>query len=323
MKREVQCSNRTAFRICVLLSVIGAALLALVVGQALFPQMSLAFTGTFTGEVDNDFTDPTVDRILSDPDGDVGQVVDCILAGFTRSGWDFTELAVHYDCDNDTLYVGINYPSGRIAGDAEGDGDPSNTHACLAGVLGQDLAGLGGTESIALGFDLNQDGSYDWIAGIDSTSGCNGQVARYTCGSTWAGCPPSSGFGAAPTLGAAYSLYACPTDGPPAVEDFEFSITSFSTLYTELGYPVPNCRTTGNDYWDWEFDYAVFAGSLSDDGVGEDLMIGTMGFGPNAVVVSDLDTRPPVYQWVALAAGTISLVGLGGALLLLRRKRVL
>jgi hypothetical protein len=46
-------------------------------------------------------------------------------------------------------------------------------------------------------------------------------------------------------------------------------------------------------------------------------------FTPNAVVVNDLDARPTPYWWVALAAGAICLAGLGGGLLLLRRKRVL
>jgi hypothetical protein len=46
-------------------------------------------------------------------------------------------------------------------------------------------------------------------------------------------------------------------------------------------------------------------------------------FGPNAVVISDVDTRSTSFRWMALAAGAIGLVGVGGALLLLRRKRVL
>jgi len=308
--------ERKAMLIGLLALAVTAALVAVL---TLLPLVSLAFTGSFTGEVDNDFTDTTVDRIFSDPDGDVGQVPDCVAAGFTRSGWDFTKIAFHYDCDNDILYVGVGYPTGRIGGDAEGDGDPSNTHQCLAGVLGQDLANLSGTESIAIGFDLDQDGSYDWIAGIDDTSGCDGRVARYTCGSTWAGCPPPSGFGAAPTGGAAYALHACPASGTP---DFEFSITNFSTLYTEAGFPVPNCRTTGNDYWDWKFDYAAFSGSLSDAGTGEDLAEGTAGFGPNAIELVKLSPRTSASQLPILAlAGTLGVAFIGASVVWCRRRR--
>jgi hypothetical protein len=269
----------------------------------------------FTGEVKTDFTTP-FDRIKTDTVGDVGQTAGC--APFVP-GWDFEQTAFHYDCAFDTLWVGVDYPAGSIGGDAEGDGNPSNTHTCLAAVAGQDLVNLDGSESIAVGFDLNQDGTYDWIAGVDSTigSGCgNARVAQYTCGANWAGCPPSAGFGAAPSLGAAMTLSACPSAAWP---DFEFTITNFSTLYVESGFPPPSC--SGSDtHYDWHLDFAVFSGSASDDGIGEDFMFGSVGYGPNTVVVRDIETQRPNYSWIVLAAAAI-LLGAGTATFFILRKR--
>ena len=57
-----------------------------------------------------------------------------------------------------------------IAGDADGDGNPSAASPTLAALGGQDLADLGGSEAIQIEFDWNSDGVFDTIAGIPTNA---------------------------------------------------------------------------------------------------------------------------------------------------------
>jgi len=226
--------------------------LALVLGMALTLATPVgAATPTFTGDVPTDFTGP---GILTIPDtggvGDVGLPLNAPPG--TVSGWDMVDLRLTYDAAADTLYVGIN--TFGIAGDADGDGDPGGTSAWLTTNLGTDIPNLGSTETIAVYFDLNQDGTFDVIAGVSSTTDITGfTVATFSVlGNPW---NPGAAFDT-PLPGNTGSYYANPSVADP---DFEFTILNFSTL------PGQDALLAGFRVW-------AFMGSLQDDGIGEDFI---------------------------------------------------
>jgi len=200
----------------------GLLLTLAVVVSVVIPVPALA-QPPLNGNVETDFIGPGV-VIASDPTGDVG------LPGSappgTVSGWDMVDLRLTYDAATDTMYVGIN--TFGICGDADGDGDPGGTSAWLASTGGVDLLNLGSTETIAVYFDLDKDGTFaspdfDVIAGVSSTDHIFGfKVAEFS------GDPynPGAAFGTSlPTHTGSY--HANPSAAAP---DFEFTILNFSTL---------------------------------------------------------------------------------------------
>ena len=207
----------------------------------------MAATVTFTGDVTVDFVGPGI-LVIPDPGG-VGDVgLPGIAPPGTISGWDMEDLRLTYDSATDTLYVGINTP--RIAGDADGDGNPGGTSNWLATNDGTDLPDLGGTETIAVYFDLNQDGTFDVIAGVGGTTDITGFTVAQFDGSPF---NPALAFGAALPANTG-SYYANPSAAAP---HFEFTILDFSTL-------------PGQDAMLGSFRVWAFMGSLHDDGIGED-----------------------------------------------------
>jgi hypothetical protein len=158
------------------------------------------------------------------------------------------DLRLTYDAATDTLYVGIN--TYGIAGDADGNGDPGGTSTWLASTGGVDNSNLGGTETIAVYFDLDKNGTFDVIAGVSAvTDGTGFTVAQF------AGLAGNPGFAFGTALpGNTGSYHAIPSAAKP---DFEFSITHFSTL------PGQDASLGGFIVW-------AFLGSLADDGIGED-----------------------------------------------------
>jgi hypothetical protein len=226
--------------------VFGIALVCLLIAPIL-GNSSVMAQSSFTGDVEADFTGPGV-LVIPDPSGvgDVGLPLNAPPG--TVSGWDMVDLRLTYNNVTDTLYVGIN--TFGIAGDADGDGNPSETSAWLANYQGTDNPDLGGTESVAVYFDLNQDGTFDVIAGVPGTA----NIADFTVAS-FSGFPgsPASAFGTPlPTHTGSY--HANPTAADP---DFEFTILDFSTL------PGQDALLAG-------FIVSAFMGSLEDDGIGED-----------------------------------------------------
>ena len=191
-----------------------------------------------------DFAGPGI-LTVTDPVGDVGLPAN--KPNGAVSGWDMVDLRLTYNATTDTLYVGIN--TFGIAGDADGDGDPGRTSAWLAADGGVDLPDLGGTESIAVYFDLNKDGTFDIIAGISSSTNITGFTVANFSGSPY---NPSAAFGT--PLPGNTGIHTIPTAATP---DFEFTITNFSTL-------------TGQDALLAGFRVWAFMGSLQDDGIGED-----------------------------------------------------
>jgi hypothetical protein len=216
--------------------------------MALTPAMPVgAATPTFTGNVPADFTGGGV-LIIPDPGG-VGDVgLPANKPNGTISGWDMVDLRLTYNATTDTLYVGIN--TFGIAGDADGNGDPGGTSAWLAANGGTDVANLGGTETIAVYFDLDKNGTFDVIAGVSGSTNVSGFTVANFAGSPWY---PSGAFGTAlPTHTGSY--HANPSAAKP---DFEFTITNFSTL------PASDASVGGFIVW-------AFMGSIQDDGIGED-----------------------------------------------------
>ena len=216
----------------------------------------------FTGDVQADFPAAAIHPDLID---DVG-----IPANFPAgviSGWDMQGVALSYDAASDTLYLGID--SRGIEGDADGDGDPASTSAALANNGGADLADLGGSESVLVALDLNNDGTADVIAGIPF----GGDISAFTV-STFVGSlfAPYVAFGA-PLAANTGAIHANPSAAAP---DFEFTITNFSQLMVQFGNV--NQPSIG---------LLAFTGSLDDDGIGEDFIpaVGTLTPIPNPACV--------------------------------------
>src|SRR5262245_1526661 len=69
------------------------------------------------------------------------------------TGWNIEDLRLHYDAQSDNLYVGVNFFG--VAGDADGNGMPGGTDPRTLQARGIDVPHLGGRESIAVAFDLN------------------------------------------------------------------------------------------------------------------------------------------------------------------------
>jgi hypothetical protein len=222
----------------------GIALVCLVVTQ-LLGSLPVTAQPTFTGDVEADFTGSGV-LIIPDSVGDVGLPLNALPG--TVSGMDMADLRLAYDAAADTLYVGIN--TYGIAGDADGDGNPGGTSAWLAKNQGVDNANLDSTETIAVYFDLNQDGTFDVIAGVSASTDITGfTVANFS------GNPFSPGFAfGTPLPSHTGSYYANPSADAP---DFEFTILNFSDL------PGPGASVGGFIVW-------AYMASLEDNGIGED-----------------------------------------------------
>ena len=205
----------------------------------------------FTGNALDDFPAgrPGL-MVAADPAGapDVG-----LIANVFVSGWDINTVRLAYDPDTDVLFVG--FETFAISGDADGDGDAGRTSPALAGPGGSDLPDLGGSESIALGLDVDQDGIFDVVAGVASGRG----LAEFRT-ATWqpGALVPGLAFNAALPQHTG-AVFASPSVNAP---HFEFTITNFSTLPTS-----GTDRSTG-------FAIRAFAGSLDDGGIGEDFVPG-------------------------------------------------
>jgi hypothetical protein len=205
---------------------------------------------TFTGDAALDFA--TAPVIMPDPGGaDVGMPP---LLSNNTSGWDMDNIVLSYDAVSDTMFVGLD--TFGIAGDADGDGDPSNTSAELTSSGGVDQPNLQGTEGFTFGFDLNNDGNLDVIAGLAFGSDFSGyQVAEFQ-GSIFS---TMSAFGT-PLPQNTGILFANPSAAAP---DLEFTITNFSFLMDTYGAPQQDV-----------IGVHAFMGSLEDDGIGEDFFPG-------------------------------------------------
>jgi hypothetical protein len=196
---------------------------------------------SFTGDVPVDFSTPDA-QVFTDPIGDVGMPNNA--PAFTISGWDYQNVAFVLDSGSDMLHVGIDFFG--IGGDVDGDGIDGNSAAWLLGNGGIDYANMNFGESVVVAFDFDQNGSYDLLAGIN---GFNSTYAVTT-------------FNGIPSLPYAFGFAVPAHDGgwfwnPLTAGDFELSLAQFSLLDAPINDEL--C-----------FNATVFAGSINDDGVGED-----------------------------------------------------
>ncbi len=210
---------------------------------------------TFTGDVSVDFAGSGAQVVVDGP-GDVGLPYNAPVG--TVSGWDIEETHFDLDLTADELNIGIAFYG--AAGDADGDGGEGTTSPWLAGYSGTDIPNLGMSESICMALDLDFDGAYDIIAGVDS-NGPGHQVALYDYnpgGINWSFGADASSFDHGHFYG----------------HDVEFRIGGLENYATGAEYCI---------------GYSTFAGSLEDDGIGEDYANGTLCF-ENDEVLAELPT---------------------------------
>jgi hypothetical protein len=228
---------------------VASAALFLVVGASALRAISL------TGNVETDFVSPEA-VIVSDgatPNGPTPDVGMPPGSPSVISGWDIKDFRFVYDAEEDSLYVGINFFG--IAGDADGDGDPSRTSQQLTSRGGQDLPDLGFSEAIQISFDWNRDGVFETIAGTP------------TPGSTTPIPPPD--FLVAPDASPAERL-------PAQLERFDepyISVERYvgaSQAAPDFEFKIPNVSTLPGFSASDGFNFRAFAGSFQDDGIGED-----------------------------------------------------
>lgn len=170
---------------------------------------------------------------------------------FATSGWDIKDVRFVYDRNNDILYVGINFFG--IAGDADGDGNPSVSAPALTAHGGTDVANLGQTEAVEILFDWNEDGVFDTIAGVptDAAATAFSIAPDVSPGLTL---PADSARFGTPVAGLEPFIGALNATAP----DFEFKIPDVSTL--------PGFDAVSG------FKFRAHAGSGQDDGIGEDFV---------------------------------------------------
>ncbi|RUL83775.1 hypothetical protein [Tautonia sociabilis] len=203
-------------------------LLAVGIGLLLATRAASAGAIQLTGDVEADF--PLVQgngvvAIVDNPNAnglaspmDVAQ--NAVLPGTT--GWNIKDLRLSYDSASDRMYFGVNFFG--IAGDADGDGDPG----ALSVGMGKDLPSLGGLESIAVGLDLDLDGTPDVVAGVPANkSGTGPGVASFTV-AEYQRSPSGLAFSFGDSL--TDHLGALAFDPSAEHPDFEFTIDRFSTL---------------------------------------------------------------------------------------------
>lgn len=244
----------------------------------------------FTGDAEADFTGKPVffDNIGGVAPGlmDVPVPPQLCTPDCPVSGWDINAVYFAYDINTDTLFVGIDFFG--IAGDADGDGDPGGTSAGLAGLGGMDIADLGGTETIALQLDVNQDGRFDFVAGVpggDPPTGALTECAAFdltNCFGIFDHIDALGDFDVLPPFRFAtlrsepVNLFNAPSSGSP---DFEFSIPQWSQILVQSNPPVDigpvldNCTP-------WSMDFLLFAGSFQDAGIAEERVFSSTEFFP-------------------------------------------
>ncbi|HEY5814370.1 MAG TPA: hypothetical protein VIT23_17155, partial [Terrimicrobiaceae bacterium] len=183
--------------------------------------VSATYGISFTGDVEADFAGPGTVIVADGVAPDVGVPVPTFPIG-TISGWDIKDIRFVYDSNANSLAVGINFFG--IAGDADGNGDPSNTSAALSSSGGTDQPNLSGGEAIQIAFDWNADSTFDIIAGIPlSQSAANFSVAPFVNPQPLPA--DNSHFGPA-LLGLSPFVGAVNASAP----DFEFLIPNVSSL---------------------------------------------------------------------------------------------
>lgn len=245
----------------------------------------------FTGDVEKDFVVAPgngVTRLVDSPlpDGSpdpnhVPQAAWMTSQGLT-TGWSMKDVRLKYDKATDTMAVGVNFFG--VAGDADGNGDPGVADSRMQAVGGQDPAHLGGRKSITVGFDLNNSGTPQIVAGVSADKSKAGPGLDGFTVATF----KDTGMGLAYNYGTtlANNLGGLAFDPSKAQPDFEFSIKNFSTL---PGFDAAK-----------GFNLSVFAGSPDDVVAGEDAFSNRHVSIPAAQTVSTPEPAT-LLAWAAVA----------------------
>ncbi len=225
----------------------------------------------FTGFVNQDFQGATY---VADANG-LDLLMTGPLAG-TTSGWDMMGMAMHYDKDNDRLQIGID--TAGICGDADGNGNPSQTDYYLYLSGGVDQPNFAGTESMAVCFDLDDDGIGDIIAGIPMGANVN----QFRVAQVLPNVPLSQSFAAFGTdlPGNNGGILGSPVATCP---DMEFSLTNFCDLLNQYA-------SAGQTH----IGVHVFLGSFDDAMIGEDFISGVTEEDFRRVALADISGGVPV-----------------------------
>ncbi len=204
---------------------------------------------SFTGHAATDFLTTPGYIHFNDFVYDVG--LPAAAPAGTVSGWDMQTAFFFYDPVSDRLYVGVDFAG--IFGDADGDGNPSNTSSWLSSLLGTDNSDLGNTEGFVLAFDNGNDGNFDVYIGVSRIE----EISEF-------------------------GIYVYTSDEEESPEFFPVSSTGSVLLHTEkhnaqtpdLEFVVENI----SDYVDnvCGVDFTIFAGSYDDGPIGEDYMNGRL-----------------------------------------------
>jgi hypothetical protein len=203
---------------------------------------------TLTGDVEADFLGLESAIVTDGTAFDVGVPP---AWPFSSSGWDIKDIRFLYDRDNDVLYVGINFFG--IAGDADGNGNPSNASPELTARGGTDLPNLGASEAIQIQFDWNEDGVFDTIAGVPDDAN-------------------STAFTIAPDLLPTLSLPAAAARFGTAIAGVEPFVGASNASAPDFEFKIPNVSTLPGFDAARGFSLRAYAGSFQDDGIGEDLV---------------------------------------------------
>ncbi len=237
----------------------------------------------FTGNVEDDFplipgndVRVIIDNPVSGAPGSMPQsnprdvdVPQWMRAENKEAGWNFKDIRLLYDQASDTLAVGVNFFG--IAGDVDGNGDPNTSDPRTISGGGRDEPRFSNGETVAIGFDFNNDRKPDVVAGIPviKPTGPDGkpldgiasfQLAKYN------DTPAGLAFGFAGTqlngTDLMSHLGAKSIDTSASAPDIEFEITRFSELVRQFD-PLYDTN-------DITLGIVAFAAGLDDVIVGED-----------------------------------------------------
>ncbi len=228
----------------------------------------------FTGNAILDIPDTTAPGTVILQDSTVLPIRNPQLAELIKvSGFDINGIRMRYTPDDDVLSVAIQQPLNQktdpqfpvIAGDADNNGNGGTVSPAVRQVqpLFMDFPNLGGSETMGIFIDLNNDGRPDVVAGVPNTPGAG---KFFTVADAVVSSDPVEAMNTAPTFGTplpSHTGYSFLRDTDREHGAFEFQITGFSALYKEK---------TGIDLrTDTIIQVGAFAGS-NDDFIDEELV---------------------------------------------------
>jgi len=195
-------------------------------------------------------------------------------------------IVLRQNPEDDSLDIGIK--CFVICGDADGDGNPDQTSAALAGLGGVDNPNWALSESALIAFDFDNNGGLDFIIGYPAAQ--SSQSSPFPCGTELF---DSSCFGLyryqSPfsysqaqfrfrwvnndaALGASPTTHARDNNPETSAQrpHIEWTILGLNGLLGAAG--LPQVDYTG--VAPWNLNMLAFIGSFEDDGIGEDFMPG-------------------------------------------------